>query len=83
LQNVWKNSLIVNVLLETLTQFDIIFIQEPPWSEICKIPSALNNEGEDLMERYTIPIGYFSPETWIIGQTLLESLLLSISTFFL
>ena len=48
-QNVWKNSLIVNVLLETLTQFDIIFIQEPPWSEIHKIPSALNSEGEDLI----------------------------------
>ena len=48
-QNVWKNSLIVNVLLETLTHFDIIFIQEPPWSEICKIPSAVNSEGEDLM----------------------------------
>ena len=49
LQNVWKNSLIVNILLETLTQFDIIFIQEPPWFEIHKIPSTLNSEGEDLV----------------------------------
>ena len=48
-QNVQKNSLIVNVLLETLTQLDIIFIQEPPWFEICKIPSTLNSEGEDLI----------------------------------
>jgi len=30
LQNVCKNSLIVNILLETLNQFDIILIQEPP-----------------------------------------------------
>ena len=29
LQNVCKNSLIVNTLLETLNQFDIILIQEP------------------------------------------------------
>jgi len=49
LQNVQKNSLIINVLLETLTQFNIIFIQELPWSEIRKIPSALNSKGEDLV----------------------------------
>ena len=49
MQNVWKNSLIINVLLETLTQFDIIFIQESLWSEIRKIPSALNSKGEDLI----------------------------------
>jgi len=33
-QNVHKNSLIINTLLETLNQFDIILIQEPLWSEI-------------------------------------------------
>ena len=49
MQNVRKNSLIANILLETLTQFDIIFIQEPPWSVICKIPSTLNSKGEDLI----------------------------------
>ena len=49
-QNVRKNSLIVNVLLETQTQFDIIFIQEPLWSKIHKIPSALSSKGEDLVE---------------------------------
>ena len=48
-QNIWKNSLIVNVLLETLTQFNIILIQEPPWSIIYKIPSALNSKGKDLI----------------------------------
>ena len=49
LQNVHKNSLLVNTLLKTLTHFDIILIQEPPWSEICKIPSSLNCEGDPLM----------------------------------
>jgi len=48
-QNIWKNLLIINILLKTQTQFDIIFIQEPPWSEIHKIPSALSSEGEDLV----------------------------------
>ena len=33
-QNVRKNSLLVNILLKTLVYFDIILIQEPPWSEI-------------------------------------------------
>ena len=33
-QNVRKNSLITNVILETLSHFDIILIQELLWSEI-------------------------------------------------
>ena len=48
-QNVCKNSLLVNTLLETLTYFDIILIQEPPWSEIRKIPSSSNCKGDPLM----------------------------------
>ena len=48
-QNIYKNSLLVNTLLETLTHFDIILIQEPPWSEICKIPSSSNCKGDPLM----------------------------------
>ena len=48
-QNVCKNSLIINTLLEIQNQFDIIFIQEPPWSKICKIPSFLSHNGESLM----------------------------------
>ena len=49
-QNVQKNSLIVNIILETLTHFDIILIQEPPWSEIQKIPSSSNCKGDPLIE---------------------------------
>jgi len=49
-QNVRKNSFLVNTLLETLIHFDIILIQEPPWSEIHKILSSLNCEGDPLMD---------------------------------
>ena len=47
--NVHKNSLIINTLLETQNQFDIILIQEPPWSEIHKIPSSSDCKGEPLI----------------------------------
>ena len=49
LQNIHKNSLLINTLLETLTHFNIILIQEPPWSEIHKIPSSSNCKGEPLI----------------------------------
>jgi len=49
LQNVRKNSLIVNTLLKTLVHFNIILIQEPLWSKIHKIPSTSSHEGEPLM----------------------------------
>ena len=49
LQNIQKNSLIINIILESLTHFDIILIQEPPWSEIRKIPSTSNCEGDPLI----------------------------------
>jgi len=48
-QNVRKNSVIINTILETQNQFDIILIQEPPWSEIHKIPSSSNCDGEPFM----------------------------------
>ena len=48
-QNIRKNLLIINTILKTQSQFDIIFIQEPPWSTICTIPSASNCEGEILV----------------------------------
>jgi len=48
-QNICKNSLIVNTLLETQTQLNIILIQELPWFEIYKVPSSSNSEGDSLM----------------------------------
>ena len=48
-QNVRKNSLITNTILESYSQFDVLLIQEPPWSEIRKIPCSSNCEGEPLI----------------------------------
>ena len=49
-QNVHKNSLVTNTILETHSHFDIILIQEPPWSKIRKIPSSSNCNGEPLID---------------------------------
>jgi len=48
-QNIHKNSLIVNTILETQLSFNIIFIQEPPWSVIQSIPSSTSCKGEELV----------------------------------
>ena len=49
LQNVRKNHLIVNTILETHLHFNIILIQELPWSIIRKIPSTASSEGENFI----------------------------------
>ena len=49
LQNVRKNSLILNMILKTQNHFDIILIQEPPWSDIRKVPCSSNCDGEPLV----------------------------------
>jgi len=54
-QNVWKNNLIMNTILEANINFDIIFIQEPSWSTICSIPSPKNGEGESLASMVNHP----------------------------
>jgi len=48
-QNVCKNSIIVNIILETQSLFNIIFIQEPPWLVIRSIPSSTSCKGEELV----------------------------------
>ena len=48
-QNVQKNSLIVNTILENQMSFDIVFIQEPPWSTICTILSSTSYEEKELV----------------------------------
>ena len=46
-QNVQKNSVHVETILATKSNsYDIIFVQEPPFREIRKAPSAINVEGE-------------------------------------
>jgi len=48
-QNIWKNHLIVNTILKTQSHFDIILIQEPPWSVIRKVPSTSSSEDKNLI----------------------------------
>ena len=48
-QNMQKNNLIINMILETHFKFDIVFIQELSWSTICAIPSSKSRDGEELV----------------------------------
>ena len=48
-QNVHKNSLIVNSILKTCNNFDIILIQEPLWSIIWLITSSALSKGKVLV----------------------------------
>ena len=48
-QNVRKNSLLINTILEVNSSFNIIFIQEPSWSTIHSIPSSSNCEEDTLI----------------------------------
>ena len=48
-QNVQKNHLIINTILETQSLFDIILIQEPPWSIIRKVPSTSSSKGKNFV----------------------------------
>ena len=58
-QNVHKNHLIINIIFETHSHFDIILIQEPLWSIICQVPSSTNSEGKNL-------IGTVHHPNWIL-----------------
>ena len=53
------NFVITNTILETYSQFDILLIQEPPWSKIRKIPCSSNCKGEPL-------IGSCHHPNWIV-----------------
>ena len=58
LQNVWKNNLIINTILEVNFNFNNIFIQELSWSTICSISSSEYCEGESL-------VGITSYSNWL------------------
>jgi len=48
--NVAKNYMYLDVLLETLyNDFDVLFVQEPPWRTIRQAPSSSNKEGDDVI----------------------------------
>ena len=66
-QNVHKNTLIIQTLLETQKDYDIILIQESPWSEIWKVLSPSNSEGDPLISTSHHP-------NWIMfGRTPVDS----------
>ena len=48
-QNVQKNKLLTDSILENNKDYDIIFIQEPPWATIRQVPSTSSSEGENLI----------------------------------
>ena len=48
-QNVQKNNLIINTILEVKVDLNIIFIQEPSWTTIHTIPSSRNCEEKSLV----------------------------------
>jgi len=48
-QNVWKNYFIVNIILITQSQFDIILIQKLFWSITYKVPSTSSSEGKNFV----------------------------------
>jgi len=54
--NVAKNYMYLDVLLETLyDDFNILFVQEPPWHTIRQAPSSTNKEGDDVTGAPTHP----------------------------
>ncbi|KAF5345868.1 hypothetical protein D9756_011193 [Leucocoprinus leucothites] len=49
-QNVGRSYALVDTILESKKlDFDIIFLQEPPWNHIQKAPSTTNPEGDDVI----------------------------------
>ena len=49
LQNICKNYLLTNILLENQKYFDILFIQELLWLVIRIIPSAIFVKGKEIV----------------------------------
>jgi len=49
LQNVHKNRILTDIILETQKEFNIIFIQELSWSFIQTIPSLIFKERDKIV----------------------------------
>jgi len=49
LQNLCKNKLFTNTILENNKIFDILFIQESSWLVIHQISNPISEEGEDII----------------------------------
>jgi len=52
LQNIHKNRLLTDTILENNKNFNIIFIQESPWMIIYSIPSFISEEGKVIVEAF-------------------------------
>jgi len=65
-QNVQKNNLIINTILEVKVDFYIIFIQKPSWTTIHTILSSRNCKGESLVGTANYP-------NWLTFSRSLES----------
>jgi len=50
LQNIWKNRILTDTILETNNDFNIIFIQELPWLTIYAILSSFSEEGDRVVD---------------------------------
>jgi len=48
-QNICKNYLLIETILENNKNFDILFIQELPWLVIKSIPSTTSVEGDEVV----------------------------------
>ena len=49
-QNVWKNYVLLDSLLESQKDlYDILFIQEPPWNFIHVAPSTTASGGDEVV----------------------------------
>ena len=59
LQNVWKNRLLTDIILENKKEFDIIFIQEFLWSFIWTNPNLTSKKGDRI-------VGTSNYLSWII-----------------
>ena len=66
-QNVQKNNLIVNTILETYFEFNIVFIQKPSWSTIHAIPSSKSRDREELV----VILNYLN---WLMFTNMLSSI---------
>ena len=48
-QNICKNKLLTNTILENKKNFNILFIQELPYLVICQISSSILEVGENII----------------------------------
>ena len=72
-QNIRKNKLIVNTILEIQFSYNIIFLQEPLWPIIRSIPNSNSYKEELLISIPHHPISLPSPDLPPISLTLQES----------